>query len=177
MPAVIEGDASSDITENENVPAELPFPPVTKKHIMNCSYHSWHPKYVCRPELSCFLRTRRERKCLTNLRSQIPHHHAQSTPHPPLSPFSGLPARRRHNSPGRRRRDQRGARVVRRQRGVLVLGSAGKRSRRGGRAARRRGSRVEGDSQIRARNHSNAGRPRDAQTELVVAQRRDVDER
>ncbi|KAF2016368.1 D123-domain-containing protein [Aaosphaeria arxii CBS 175.79] len=23
----------------------LPFPPVTKRHIMNCSYHSWHPKY------------------------------------------------------------------------------------------------------------------------------------
>ena len=24
---------------------ELPFPPVTKQHILNCSYHSWHPKY------------------------------------------------------------------------------------------------------------------------------------
>ncbi|KAH4930519.1 cell division cycle protein [Parastagonospora nodorum] len=24
---------------------ELPFPPVTKKHILNCSYHSWHPRY------------------------------------------------------------------------------------------------------------------------------------
>ncbi|KAH7089507.1 D123-domain-containing protein [Paraphoma chrysanthemicola] len=24
---------------------ELPFPPVTRKHILNCSYHSWHPKY------------------------------------------------------------------------------------------------------------------------------------
>lgn len=24
---------------------ELPFPPVTKTHILNCSYHSWHPKY------------------------------------------------------------------------------------------------------------------------------------
>jgi hypothetical protein len=23
---------------------ELPFPPVTKEHILNCSYHSWHPK-------------------------------------------------------------------------------------------------------------------------------------
>jgi hypothetical protein len=23
---------------------ELPFPPVTKDHILNCSYHSWHPK-------------------------------------------------------------------------------------------------------------------------------------
>lgn len=25
---------------------ELPFPPVTRKHILNCSYHSWHPKLV-----------------------------------------------------------------------------------------------------------------------------------
>lgn len=24
---------------------ELPFPPVTKSHILNCSYHSWYPKY------------------------------------------------------------------------------------------------------------------------------------
>ncbi|CAO2648409.1 Nn.00g076760.m01.CDS01 [Neocucurbitaria sp. VM-36] len=24
---------------------ELPFPPVTKEHILNCSYHSWHPRY------------------------------------------------------------------------------------------------------------------------------------
>ncbi|KAL6708340.1 hypothetical protein ACN47E_003264 [Coniothyrium glycines] len=24
---------------------ELPFPPVTKQHILNCSYHSWHPKF------------------------------------------------------------------------------------------------------------------------------------
>jgi hypothetical protein len=23
----------------------LPFPPVTRQHILNCSYHSWHPKY------------------------------------------------------------------------------------------------------------------------------------
>ncbi|KAF1961138.1 D123-domain-containing protein [Byssothecium circinans] len=26
-------------------PRELPFPPVTKSHILNCSFHSWHPKY------------------------------------------------------------------------------------------------------------------------------------
>jgi len=25
---------------------ELPFPPVTKQHILNCSYHNWHPKYA-----------------------------------------------------------------------------------------------------------------------------------
>lgn len=69
MPAIIEDDASSDITENENdnVPAELPFPPVTKKHIMNCSYHSWHPKYVCRPELSCFLKNKKGEKMSNNL--------------------------------------------------------------------------------------------------------------
>ncbi len=24
---------------------ELPFPPVTKNHILSCSYHNWHPKY------------------------------------------------------------------------------------------------------------------------------------
>ncbi|KAF1967403.1 D123-domain-containing protein [Bimuria novae-zelandiae CBS 107.79] len=26
-------------------PKQLPFPPVTKQHILNCSYHSWHPRY------------------------------------------------------------------------------------------------------------------------------------
>ena len=25
---------------------ELPFPPLTKSHIMHCSYHNWHPVYV-----------------------------------------------------------------------------------------------------------------------------------
>lgn len=25
--------------------ATLPFPPVTKSHIMHCSFHSWHPRY------------------------------------------------------------------------------------------------------------------------------------
>ncbi|KAL8670282.1 MAG: hypothetical protein Q9168_005166 [Polycauliona sp. 1 TL-2023] len=25
--------------------ARLPFPPVTRSHILHCSYHSWHPKY------------------------------------------------------------------------------------------------------------------------------------
>ncbi|KAF2744520.1 D123-domain-containing protein [Sporormia fimetaria CBS 119925] len=24
---------------------KLPFPPVTKQHILNCSYHNWHPRY------------------------------------------------------------------------------------------------------------------------------------
>ena len=25
---------------------ELPFPPVSKQHILNCAYHNWHPKYL-----------------------------------------------------------------------------------------------------------------------------------
>ncbi|KAF2660220.1 D123-domain-containing protein [Lophiostoma macrostomum CBS 122681] len=24
---------------------QLPFPPITKTHILNCSYHNWHPRY------------------------------------------------------------------------------------------------------------------------------------
>ncbi|KAL8734554.1 MAG: hypothetical protein Q9166_001454 [cf. Caloplaca sp. 2 TL-2023] len=28
-------------------PPRLPFPPVTRSHILHCSYHSWHPKYAC----------------------------------------------------------------------------------------------------------------------------------
>lgn len=33
---------------------ELPFPPVTKQHILNCSYHNWHPKSVVPPFLEIF---------------------------------------------------------------------------------------------------------------------------
>ncbi|KAK3650575.1 hypothetical protein LTR56_006280 [Elasticomyces elasticus] len=33
-----------EILEDET-PTSLPFPPVTQAHIMNCSYHNWHPKY------------------------------------------------------------------------------------------------------------------------------------
>ena len=43
MPAVIEDDA---IGATDGGIATLPFPPITKAHIMNCSYHSWHPKYA-----------------------------------------------------------------------------------------------------------------------------------
>ncbi|CAK4034018.1 related to Cell division cycle 123 [Lecanosticta acicola] len=40
MPAILESQ------ENESSgPATLPFPPVTKSHILHCSYHYWHPKY------------------------------------------------------------------------------------------------------------------------------------
>ncbi|KAK5137059.1 hypothetical protein LTR08_001068 [Meristemomyces frigidus] len=38
MPAIIDDDPAAGLTE-------LPFPPVTKAHILNCSYHTWHPKY------------------------------------------------------------------------------------------------------------------------------------
>lgn len=39
MPAIL--DDGDDAPHS----ATLPFPPVTKRHIMNCSYHSWWPKY------------------------------------------------------------------------------------------------------------------------------------
>jgi hypothetical protein len=45
MPAVIEDET---IGATDGGIATLPFPPITKAHIMNCSYHSWHPKYVVR---------------------------------------------------------------------------------------------------------------------------------
>lgn len=41
MPEILEED--EDIAET---PTELPFPPITKQHILHCSYHSWHPKYA-----------------------------------------------------------------------------------------------------------------------------------
>jgi hypothetical protein len=43
MPAVIEDET---IGATDGGIATLPFPPITKAHIMNCSYHSWHPKYA-----------------------------------------------------------------------------------------------------------------------------------
>lgn len=42
---------STTSTESEHSPVStqpvlrLPFPPVTKQHILHCSYHFWHPKY------------------------------------------------------------------------------------------------------------------------------------
>jgi hypothetical protein len=45
MPAILddilEGGPGDPIAQ----PTVLPFPPVTKQHILNCSYHSWHPRY------------------------------------------------------------------------------------------------------------------------------------
>ncbi|KAL8676599.1 MAG: hypothetical protein Q9186_006899 [Xanthomendoza sp. 1 TL-2023] len=35
------------MTESQNSSStRLPFPPVTRSHILHCSYHHWHPKYV-----------------------------------------------------------------------------------------------------------------------------------
>ncbi|KAF2128847.1 D123-domain-containing protein [Dothidotthia symphoricarpi CBS 119687] len=42
------GEATSEVPAPafaDGALKELPFPPVTKNHILNCSYHSWHPKY------------------------------------------------------------------------------------------------------------------------------------
>lgn len=41
MPAILEQDADPQSSR----PATLPFPPVTKSHILHCSYHYWHPRY------------------------------------------------------------------------------------------------------------------------------------
>lgn len=35
----------TDTVDNTRKPMKLPFPPVTTTHILNCSYHSWYPKY------------------------------------------------------------------------------------------------------------------------------------
>jgi hypothetical protein len=42
----IKHEDDSDIEEAQTEPlTELPFPPLTKQHILNCSYHEWHPRY------------------------------------------------------------------------------------------------------------------------------------
>jgi hypothetical protein len=38
-----ESDQTLSTTAPDGSLTELPFPPVTKAHILNCSYHSWHP--------------------------------------------------------------------------------------------------------------------------------------
>ncbi|KAK4580163.1 hypothetical protein LTR86_000366 [Recurvomyces mirabilis] len=40
MPAILDDEANAS-----TAPTTLPFPPITRSHIMNCSYHSWWPKY------------------------------------------------------------------------------------------------------------------------------------
>jgi len=42
MPAILEDGSPED---NDSGYTELPFPPVTKSHILNCSYHSWWARY------------------------------------------------------------------------------------------------------------------------------------
>jgi hypothetical protein len=40
-----------EIDLQPDLPRTLPFPPLTKSHILNCSYHSWHPRYrSCTPK-------------------------------------------------------------------------------------------------------------------------------
>ncbi|KAK1048241.1 hypothetical protein LTR74_017557, partial [Friedmanniomyces endolithicus] len=38
-------DPLSPSEPDPSPPTSLPFPPVTRAHILNCSYHSWHPRY------------------------------------------------------------------------------------------------------------------------------------
>ncbi|KAK5107117.1 hypothetical protein LTR62_001707 [Meristemomyces frigidus] len=38
-------DSESDSDDETTTPQTLAFPPVTRQHILNCSYHSWYPKY------------------------------------------------------------------------------------------------------------------------------------
>jgi hypothetical protein len=40
-----EEDSGSDPEEQPQTLTKLPFPPLTKQHILNCSYHAWYPKY------------------------------------------------------------------------------------------------------------------------------------
>lgn len=44
MPAFIADENEERVVGTPST-ATLPFPPVTKSHIMHCSFHSWHPKY------------------------------------------------------------------------------------------------------------------------------------
>lgn len=43
MPAIIDNESAPSISQADGL-ATLPFPPVTRSHIMHCSYHYWHPK-------------------------------------------------------------------------------------------------------------------------------------
>lgn len=44
MPAIMDDENEERLVGAPST-ATLPFPPVTKSHIMHCSFHSWHPKY------------------------------------------------------------------------------------------------------------------------------------
>ncbi|KAJ5667383.1 hypothetical protein N7507_003247 [Penicillium longicatenatum] len=41
----MESDAASIDAPPSDLPDRLPFPPITYSHILNCSYHNWHPRY------------------------------------------------------------------------------------------------------------------------------------
>ncbi|QDS76872.1 hypothetical protein FKW77_003602 [Venturia effusa] len=42
----IKHEDDTDTEEEAQAPlTALPFPPLTKQHILNCSYHEWHPRY------------------------------------------------------------------------------------------------------------------------------------
>ncbi|KAI9690211.1 MAG: hypothetical protein M1822_009172 [Bathelium mastoideum] len=43
MPAL--GEEQSPEPQPSSPLTKLPFPPVTKSHILHCSYHDWHPRY------------------------------------------------------------------------------------------------------------------------------------
>ena len=45
-------DAELQTSVPADKPRELPFPPVSKNHILNCSFHSWHPKYAPSPRMT-----------------------------------------------------------------------------------------------------------------------------
>lgn len=45
MPAILDDDGPAAQASDASNISRLPFPPTTKEHIVNCSYHSWHPKY------------------------------------------------------------------------------------------------------------------------------------
>ncbi|KAJ5901207.1 hypothetical protein N7504_007200 [Penicillium tannophilum] len=42
---LMEPDAVPVDAPSNDLPDRLPFPPITYSHILNCSYHSWHPRY------------------------------------------------------------------------------------------------------------------------------------
>ncbi len=44
MPAAVQSDDAASAS-SPGTQGQLPFPPVTREHILHCSYHSWHPKY------------------------------------------------------------------------------------------------------------------------------------
>lgn len=53
MPSVIAPDRLEPEEETATTPTTLPFPPVTKSHILHCSYDYWHSRYR-----SCALKSR-----------------------------------------------------------------------------------------------------------------------